>query len=199
MGYAISWLAIKGKPEELVVAELGLAPTGEMAEYGDSLFTGRKLPSGWFLLVIDKCEHKFVNPNSLAPLSQGCEVIATSIEEHVMVCSSELWRNGAQVWRIEHDAQKSIEHIAASGSLPADYSTIEQEHAEEQKQAGGSEADTDYFFEIPLHIAKNIVGFKHDEVDPAIEDGGFMVLELKVAKSRERIEKQSKKSWWKLW
>ena len=199
MGYAISWLAVKGKPEELVVAELGLAPTGEMAEYGDSLFTGRKLPSGWFLLVIDKCEHKFVNPNSLAPLSQGCEVIATSIEEHVMVCSSELWRNGAQVWRIEHDAQKSIEHIAASGSLPADYSTIEQEHAEEQKQAGGSEADTDYFFEIPLHIAKNIVGFKHDEVDPAIEDGGFMVLELKVAKSRERIEKQSKKSWWKLW
>ena len=199
MGYAISWLAIKGKPEGLVVAELGLAPTGEMAEYGDSLFTGRKLPSGWFLLVIDKCEHKFVNPNSLAPLSQGCEVIATSIEEHVMVCSSELWRNGAQVWRIEHDAQKSIEHIAASGSLPADYSTIEQEHAEEQKQAGGSEADTDYFFEIPLHIAKNIVGFKHDEVDPAIEDGGFMVLELKVAKSRERIEKQSKKSWWKLW
>ena len=199
MGYAISWLAIKGKPEELVVAELGLAPTGEMAEYGDSLFTGRKLPSGWFLLVIDKCEHKFVNPNSLAPLSLGCEVIATSIEEHVMVCSSELWRNGAQVWRIEHDAQKSIEHIAASGSLPADYSTIEQEHAEEQKQAGGSEADTDYFFEIPLHIAKNIVGFKHDEVDPAIEDGGFMVLELKVAKSRARIEKQSKKSWWKLW
>lgn len=199
MGYAISWLAVKGKPEELVVAELGLAPTGEMAEYGDSLFTGRKLPSGWFLLVIDKCEHKFVNPNSLAPLSQGCEVIATSIEEHVMVCSSELWRNGAQVWRIEHDAQKSIEHIAASGSLPADYSTIEQEHAEEQKQAGGSEADTDYFFEIPLHIAKNIVGFKHDEVDPAIEDGSFMVLELKVAKSRERIEKQSKKSWWKFW
>ena len=199
MGYAISWLAVKGKPEEVLIAELGLAPTGEMTEYGDSLFTGRKLPSGWFLLVINKCEHKFIKPNSLASLSQGCEVIASSIEEHVMVCSSELWRGGAQVWRIEHDAQKSIEHIAASGSLPADYSAIEQEHAEEKKQAGGPGADVDYFFEIPLHTAKNIVGFKHDEVDPAIEDESFMVFEFKAAQSRERLEKQGKKPWWKLW
>jgi hypothetical protein len=199
MGYAISWLAVKGKPEEVLIAELGLVPTGEMAEYSDSMFTGRMLPSGWFLLVIDKSEHKLVKPNSLAPLSQGCEVIASSIEEHVMVCSSELWRDGAQVWRIEHDAQKSIEHIAASGNPPAGYSAIEQEHAEEQKKAGGSEADVDYFFEIPLHTAKNIVGFKHDEVDPAIEDESFMVFELEAARARERIGNQGKKPWWKLW
>jgi len=199
MGYAISWLAGKGKSEEVLIAELGLAPTGEMAEYGDSMFTGRKLPSGWLLLVINESEHKLVRPNSLAALSQGCEVIASSIEEHVMVCSSELWRDGAQVWRIEHDAQKNIEHIAASGDLPAEYPAIKQEHAEEQKQAGGSEAHVDYFFEIPLHTAKNIVGFKHDEVDPAIEDESFMVFELDAVRSGERIENQDKKPWWKLW
>ncbi len=199
MGFAISWLAVKGKPEESLIAELGLAPTGEKAEYGDSMFTGRKLPSGWFLLVIDKAEHKYVKPNSLATLSHGCEVIASSIEEHVMFCSSELWRDGAQVWCIEHDAQKSIEHIAASGDLPADYPAIEQEHAEEQNQAGGAEADVDYFFEIPLHTAKNIVGFKHDEVDPVIEDESFMVFELEAARSGERLENQGKKPWWKLW
>lgn len=199
MGYAISWLAVKGKPEEVLIADLGLAPTGEMAEYGDSMFTGRKLPSGWFLLVINKSEYKFVKPNSLATLSQGCEVIASFIEEHVMVCGSELWRDGAQVWRIEHDAQKNIEHIAASGDLPADYRAIEQEHAEEQKQAGGPDADTDYFFEIPLHTAKNIVGFKHDEVDPAIEGESFMVFELEAARFGERIENQGRKPWWKLW
>lgn len=199
MGYAISWLAVKGKPEEVLFDELGLAPTGEMAEYGDSMFAGRKLPNGWFLLVLNKFDHKFVRVGSLASLSQGCEVIATSIEEHVMVCSSELWRDGAQVWRVEHDAQKSIEHIAASGDLPADYSAIEREHAEEQKQAGGSKAGVDYFFEIPLHTAKNIAGFKHDEVDPAIEDKSFMVFELEAATPGERIKNQNKKTWWKLW
>jgi len=60
MGYAISWLAVKGKSEEVLIAELGLAPTGEMAEYGDSMFTGRKLPSGWLLLVINESEHKLI-------------------------------------------------------------------------------------------------------------------------------------------
>ena len=198
MGFAISWLAVKGKSPEALTEELGLMPTGEMTEYGESLFTGRVLPSGWFLLVINECEHEFVKPNSLRSLSKDCEVIASSIEEHVMFCSSELWRDGTQAWRIEHDAQKSIDHVAASGNLPLDYSSIEQEHAEEQRQAGGKGADVDYFFEIPLHTAKNIVGFKHDDAD--LEDESFEVFEFTATPSRrESIEKHRKKPWWQLW
>jgi hypothetical protein len=199
MGYAISWLAVNGKTPEAITEELGLTPTGEMSEYGESLFTARKLPSGWFLLFINQCDHQFVKSNTLATLSKDCEVIASTIEEHVMYCSSELWRDGAQVWRIEHDAQKSIDHIAASGSLPANYPAIEREHATEQKEAGGTKADVDYFFEIPLHTAKDIVGFRHDTVDPAIEDESFMVFELKVVPAIGHTTKQGNKSWWKFW
>ena len=83
MGFAISWLAVKGKTPEALIQELGLTPTGEMAEYGESLFTGCTLPSGWFLLVINQCEHKLVKPKSLTLLSSNCETIACSIEEHV--------------------------------------------------------------------------------------------------------------------
>lgn len=198
MGYALSWLAVNGKVPEVVLQELELAPTGEMSEYAESLFTGRTLPSGWFLLVINECEHEFVKPNSLASLSKDCEVIASVVEEHVMVCSSELWRDGEQVWRIEHDAQTSIDHVAASGNLPADYASIEQEHVEEQRRAGGKDADVDYFFEIPLHTARNIVGFKHDEAD--LEDESFEVFEFSATPSRrEPTGKQGKKPWWKLW
>jgi hypothetical protein len=196
MGYALSWLAVKGKTPEVVLQELGLAPTGEMSEYAESLFTGRTLPSGWFLLVINKCEHEFVKPISLASLSKDCEVIASVIEEHVMFCSSALWRDGEHVWRIEHDAQKSIDHLAASGHLPADYDSIEQEHVEEQRQAGGKDADVDYFFEIPLHTAKNLVGFKHDEAD--LEDESFEVFEFSTTQSA-LIAKQGMKPWWTLW
>jgi len=198
MGFAISWLAVKGKTPEAVIQELGLTPTGEMAEYGESLFTGRALPSGWFLLVINQCEHKFVKPNSLASLSSNCEAIACSIEEHVMVCTSELWRNGAQVWRIEHDAQQSIDHISTSGLLPDDYPTIEREFAEQQKQAGGKKADTDYFFDIPLQTAKSIVGFKHDEAE--LEDESFEVFKGNEASPHtDPISNQGKRPWWKLW
>lgn len=198
MGFAISWLAVKGKTPEALTGELGLTPTGEMTEYGESLFTGRMLPNGWFLLVIDECEHEFVKSNSLGSLSKECEVIASSIEEHVMFCSSELWQDGTQVWRIEHDAQKSIDHVAASGNLPSDYTSIARQHSEEQRRAGGNEADVDYFFEMPLHIAKNIVGFKHDEVE--LEDESFEVFAFTAIPSRRELtEKHRKKPWWKLW
>ena len=198
MGYAISWLAVKGKSPEVLKKELGLSPTGEMTEFGDSLYTGRLLPNGWFLLVINKCDHKFIKANSLALLSSDCEVIASSIEEHVMFSSSEMWKSGIQVWRIEHDAQKSIEHVAASGNLPAEYSTIKHEHAEEQKQSGGKDADVDCYFEIPLHIANNIVGFKHDESD--LEDESFEIFQVISSKTHgNSADEHGKAPWWKFW
>lgn len=198
MGFALSWLAVKGKGQEALIQELGLTPTGDMAEYGDSLFTARNLPSDWFLLVINQCEHKFVNPKSLAILSSNCEAVACSIEEHVMVCTSQLWRNGAQVWHIAHDAQQSIDHISTSGLLPDGYSAIEREFAEQQVQAGGKKADTDYFFEIPLQMAKSIVGFKHDE--SGLEDESFAVFKADSSLLRTAsIPIQGKKPWWKLW
>lgn len=198
MGFSISWLAVNGKSPEAITQELGLTPTGEMTEYGESLFTGRTLSNGWFLLVINHCKHDFVKSKSLASLSISCEVIACSIEEHVMFCSSELWRNGAQIWRIEHDAQKNIEHISNFGLPPDGYSAIDQEFFEEQKKAGGKKADTDYIFEIPLQVAKNIVGFRHDESNP--DDDGFGVFN---GPSRspyvDRKSAQDSKPWWKLW
>ena len=198
MGFAISWLAVKGKPSETVTRELGLTPTGEKTLYGDSFFTGHTFSNGWFLLVINECEHNFVKQNTLASLSNSCEVIACVIEEHVMFSSSELWKNGARIWRIEHDAQKSIDHITSFGSLPESYSAIEREFSEEQKKAGGKNADTDYFFEIPLQTAKRIVGFKHDESSP--EDEDFVVYNGPSASSPASKEANNgQKPWWKLW
>jgi hypothetical protein len=198
MGYAISWLAVRGKSPEAVAQELGLTPTGETAQYGESLFTGRTLASGWFLLVINQCEHDFVKQEFLASLSNNCEVLACSIEEHVMFCSSELWTKGDRIWRIEHDAQKSIDHINSSGPLPTGYSAIEREFSEEQKKAGGKKADVDYFFEIPLQTAKGIVGFKHDESSP--EDEGFEIFNGPTrSPSASQKSVQGQRPWWKLW
>lgn len=198
MGFAISWLAVKGKPSETVAQELGLTPTGEKTLYGDSLFTGHTYSNGWFVLVINECDHNFVKQHALASLSNNCEVIACVIEEHVMFCSSELWTNGARIWRVEHDAQQRIDHINSSGSLPDGYSAIAREFSEEQKKAGGKDADTDYFFEIPLQTAKSIVGFKHDESSP--EDEDFAVFNGPPRSSPARKESnKGQRPWWKLW
>jgi hypothetical protein len=79
MGYATSWLAVTDPASELLLQNLGLTPIGEMASYGESLFTGRTLPSGWFILFINQCQHKFVKPKAVASLSTLGDVVACSI------------------------------------------------------------------------------------------------------------------------
>lgn len=189
MGYSISWLAVRGKEPPEILSSLGLEHTGRMAEYGEAMYTGRMLPSGWFLLVLNRCEHEFVKPGSLSKLSMEAEVVACSIEEHVMVSTSELWKDGSNVWRIEHDVQESSDHLSESGALPSSYREIKNALIRDQEAAGGKEADVDFFFEIPLATAKDIVGFKHDE-HSGLEENSFEVFERRAA---------TPKSWWKLW
>ena len=198
MGFAISWLAVKGKSPAAVAQELGLTPTGEITDYAEALFTGRTLSVGWFLLVIDAFEHEFVKPAVLAALSCNCDVVACSIEEHVGFCSSELWRRGTQVWRIEHDSQTSVEHISHSGSPPNGFTAIEKSFSERQREAGGKESHIDYYFEIPLQTAKVAVGFKHDEANPDLED--FEVFSKPAnSASTKPTSQRGKMPWWKLW
>src|SRR5688572_186304 len=111
MGFSLSWLAVRGKDPASITESLGLASTAEKADYAERMYTGRLLPNGWFLLVINQCDHKFITPKALSTLSASSEVLACSIEEHVMVSIAELWNNGTQIWRIEHNAQESIDHI----------------------------------------------------------------------------------------
>jgi hypothetical protein len=174
MGYAISWLAVKNTSSELLLQNLGLVPIGEIAVCGESLFTGRTLSSGWFILVINQCEHAFVKPKALAALSSLGDVIACAIEEHVMWSRAELWRNGEQVWLVEHDAQKGVSHICTVGRLPDGYPAIERKFTDQQEWSGGQKPDTDYFFEIPLQTARGMVGFRHDEA--GFENESFKVF-----------------------
>ena len=195
MGYAISWLAVKDVDSERLLKNLELNLTGENAVFGKATFTGRAMPRGWFVLVMNKYDHKFLaKREALASLSHLSDVIACSIEEHVMCSRAELWRDGAQVWHAEHDAQQGMCHISAMGSMPDKYAAIAEEFSEKQKQSGGENSDTDYFFEIPLQTAKSIVGFKHDEIEQ--EFGHFQIFRGGSASS---FANQEAKPRWKFW
>ena len=186
MGYSISWLAVKGKTADSVLQELGLISSGRMADFGTAPFTGRDLPSGWFLLVLKGCDHKFINPESLASLSKNCEVIASSIEEHVMFSSAEQWTGGARVWRVEHVGENGPIQLTTDGALPVDFRSIADAQKKLQSDDGGEKAGVDHYFEIPLNAAQIIIGFKHDETN--FGENGFQVFESSGKKSR-----------WKLW
>jgi hypothetical protein len=194
MGYALSWLAFKDLPPETGLARLGLVTGSRLAAYAREPLSGQSLRGGWFLVVMKGSDHPLVSESSLSALSAQSQVVACSVEEHVMFSSAEGWTNSERNWRVEHDAQQSARHLVASGWLPAAYAEVlrKAQEAHEAQQADDTEApDVDFFFEVPLEVALNVAGFKHDVEIPGINYGAFQVYDVPPGTARRK--------WWQMW
>jgi len=194
MGYSLAWLAVRGIPHETALDRQGLTATDRQGDYAENALSGMPLENGWYLIVARGCDHRVIGEASLKELSIGCEVVACSVEEHVMFSSSELWSNGNRKWRVEHDAQRAIDHLSATGAPPDNYGEARDHFAAQQEAEGGAKADVDLYFEIPLVLAQARVGFKHDEINARGNDGRFTVLNEAFA-----MKVAAAKPWWQFW
>ena len=69
-----------------------------------------------------------------------------------------------------------------TGIPPEIYAAIRKDMEELQLAEGGDDAVVDYISEIPLDVAKSLVGFKHDEINPHLTGGRFEVMARVVPK-----------------
>jgi hypothetical protein len=165
MGASLSWLAIKGRPACEILTALELARTDEtITELNRGGPWCARLPPDWYLIVLKGCDHVLLKPQSLAAISAGAELVAASVEEHVMVCASESWRDGRQLWKVTHDAQQADDHLEVAGAPPEQFGAL---RAAQEKLAGEDGDEVDHHFEIPLLLARSVTGFKHDEHEVA--------------------------------
>jgi hypothetical protein len=191
VGVSISWVAFKGVTDVVGLSRLGLSLTARSSSFGQERYLGRSLPGAWYLVVERKWNSKIVSSSSLSALSADCEVVAGWVEEHVMFSAAEGWRDGQKTWRLEHDAEKSDRHIECSGEPPTTYpAALAEAEAEQDAEDAGSK-EVDFYFEIPLQVARSIVGFKHDEANPGEDAGQYTVL--------ERVGSAAKNHWWRFW
>lgn len=180
MGYAISWLAIRGNTESAVLSSLGLEKTGETEEIPESNWCSTQL-GDWVIIWSNSFEpSKFRNASS----KLAGEVVTCDVEEHVMFVSASTYRNGRLSWRIVHDAQKSQDHLAVEGAPPESFDRIR----DEELARADSDGEVDFVFEIPVRMAQELVGFRHD----AGTEPEFSVL-------RDIGSEQKSKSGWKFW
>ena len=162
MGYSISWVAFKDKKPEAVLESLGQFR---------SEITGHLLPNGWYVCVAEGCDHEMISRRSLGIATKGCSAIACSIEEHINFSSCSNWKDGKELWNVKHEGDKALD-LRVSGNPPDDLTAIEREYSSKQNQENENDPHpVDWMFEVPLQLAKQIVGFKHDE-DPT---GGEIV------------------------
>ncbi len=185
MGSSLSWIAVKGRTPEEVRKILGVRGTGKHGNYGEHVLVGRQLPSGWHILIANVCDDKITKSKLLTELSKGSQIVACSIEEHVMFSSCAYWNKGRKVWFVRHNGDRGTFDITNSGKLPESYSLLKSEYIEKQKSEGGENAEVDFIFELPLQMAKQIVGFKHDEETDPIE-GSYEIYELNLSQKVSR-------------
>jgi hypothetical protein len=177
MGFAITWFAIPEKNSAAFFARFGLSSTGERIEVPDCLIATAKLDTGWTLLWYDKYDCPFLDKRELAKVSVAHDIIRCLVEEHVMASSAEFWSYGSRKWFLSHEGENGPKGLVSDGELPDSFVSIKEKMEANQLANGGEKANVDYIFEIPLQVAKSVVGFKHDERCDHIPDNLFDVME----------------------
>jgi hypothetical protein len=145
----------------------------------------QNLPGGWVLVAADRCDHRILSPENLASLSAGCEAVACAIEEHVNFASSEFWIDGRRLWRVAHADDEGPENVSTEGSPPESF----QQLIATAEPWDSENMEGHFHFDIPLILAKDLAGYRHDEVDEVLGVSHF--LRLRDTKPRA--------AWWKLW
>jgi len=176
MGYSITWCAIREDKSERFFQRLGLATTGEVEEFPESLISTARLNTGWRVVWYNKYACPFLQSDDLRSISLDQDVLLCLVEEHVMASSSEMWSNGKRKWRLSHEGEHGPKGLSTDGEPPESFSAVRKDMEKAQLAAGGEEAGVDYIFDIPLKVAQSLVGFKHDEECTHLLDEGFSVM-----------------------
>ncbi|TIV72343.1 MAG: hypothetical protein E5V89_05805 [Mesorhizobium sp.] len=161
MGFSISWFGFRGYEIKDAAALFG-RDVGESSEDFDAPISAYRSDKNWAIIILGYCS--FPNPpdSYLSSFSQGREMVVVHIEEHTMFARAELWSSGKNIWRIWHSGDKGVRDIHATGDLPASFESLRQQAFSKQDK----ESDVDYVFDIPLDLAAELTGFRHDEVAP---------------------------------
>lgn len=163
MGFSISWIGFKAEDRDEALRLLGLVDTGEPDEANEAPFSGALLPTGWFIVFSN--DFDFATPKRLAALSAGRKVIACQVEEHVMVSAAYCYDDGEAVWWASHMSENGTYDLTAEGELPDGFAALKDNLFGKQEAEGGTKANVDFIFDVPVELAQAICGFRYDRCE----------------------------------
>jgi hypothetical protein len=178
MGFNLAWFAVSGIDPETFLERAGFEDTGDADEYFEAPHSGGDMPDGWYVLVTDKAD--LADAARLAKWSAGGRLIACVILEDQMTSLAMEWREGKQVWSVYWDGGAEHKQLQVEGNLPQSFEAIHADitalQAEMDRDAGEGE-QVDLIFELPLDLAEEITGFRHDQAGFDEDIPVFNVLE----------------------
>jgi hypothetical protein len=200
MGFCFSWLAVRGKEREQVLAELGLAEVRPIE--GEFLFeqtyAATTLRCGWFGVFMNDFAHDFLSDKSLRSLSKNADVLGCMAYDTVMDSSSQLWRSGEREWLVRHNGQIGPDDLQVLGRPTGGRLECLRawalQRSREHSNAGSNFVD--YMYEVPLLLAFRETGFKESRASKIRSVFHEMTFESAASNSQTG---HRAKPFWKFW
>jgi hypothetical protein len=79
-----------------------------------------------------------------------------------MVSGSFFYKNGHQVWSVTHQSQKGVKDLSVEGEVPEVLTDIRNQLLKRQDEAGDQKPRVDYVFDVPVQLAAELCGYRHD-------------------------------------
>lgn len=180
MGFSQSWIAVNKDDCSYLLELMQLRKTAEFSECVENGANCIDMGNGWNVLIEEHVSGTpvFEREDVIVPLSRRNELIVAFVEEHTMFSTCAAWRDGKQIWRLEHDAQKGLSHLVIEGQMPECFESIRAENLKLQEGI----SDTDFVFEIPLAVGERMCGYKHDQTPDVASQQPFEKLRPNAAK-----------------
>jgi hypothetical protein len=172
MGYRSRWMAVKKGNLALLLQAVGLRIESEsLGPVYDPGHYAVNLPDGWLVVIGDGWDAlETVQPAHARALSAGTEALHFYSDDTPMCASLRAYRDGREVWSLEHDGSIRPHATTVKGTPPSLVAEVMARLREKQEESGND--DVDYLYEAAPETALALVGFRHDRT---------------LAESRERI------------
>jgi hypothetical protein len=162
MGFSISWVAFKNLSKAEVLKRGGFRDSGTEDEANEAPFSFAELPSGWVILFSN--DFDYGDAEHLVRLSSGAMVLSCQVEEHVMFSAVHCYSNGREAWSVWHNSTRGRYDLSTRGTPPAELAPIKIRLNAKQNESGGATSDVDHTFDIPVELAAELTGYRHDRM-----------------------------------
>jgi hypothetical protein len=154
----MGFIAVKGVAKSQVLERLGEVEADHPARLYSEPAVGVSA-DGWVIVV--KPDVEFPSPERLAAVSVGGEAVGYSGCTVVMVTSALGFRDGAQIWSVEHNSEldepdEPSQHLETSGDLPPGFEEI---IAAARKGQAAEVERVDHIFGITGDVVAGLCGF----------------------------------------
>jgi hypothetical protein len=88
--------------------------------------------------------------------------VACQAEEHIMFSAAHCCADSRESWSVWHDSERNRYDLSTRGALPAELEPMRKRLIAKQDESGGARSHVDYIFDIPVELACELTGYRHD-------------------------------------